>query len=437
MSPPARAALHPAVLVGFGALYFAQGVPLGIAAEYLPVLLRENHASYSFLAAVGWLQLPWTLKVLWSRAGDVPALRARARAIVLALQLALALVIALYALQPFARAPTFWLVLTGGAALLASTQDVFVDGLAVRTLGEQERGLGNVAQVGAYRVGMVAGGAGLLSLGGLLSERVALLTLAGLVAAAGVGVLVVGERAAPAPAADPYRQASAPQPAWAQPLATARAMLRPPARRVLVVAFAFKLGLHAAASLLKPALVDGGWSKERIGTLAVTVGTLAGVLGALAGGLLHRRLGDRRALRLAAFAQALSCLPLVLVVTHAANVPLVTAAMAVEHAVSGLGTTILFAALMGATSRARAAQEFTVLVTANAVSLAVGSAAAGALADVAGVRVVFVLGALLSLAAVRALRGWDDASAGLRDAPAQGSGSWGSTGLRSTTTPSA
>lgn len=402
----------PRVLAGFGALYFAQGIPLGIAAEYLPVTLRQNHASYSFVAALGWLQLPWALKVLWAHAGDVPALRTRAGRIVTGLQLGLAVTLALYAWRPFSQAPVLWLALTAGGALFASTQDIFVDGLAVRTLGASDRGLGNVAQVGAYRLGIVAGGAGLLSLGGLLSERTALLLLAALVAIASLGVLAVAPgRVAIETAREPGAQGTE----WSKIRASLASMTQAPVRRILVLAFGFKLGLHAAASLLKPALVDAGWSKERIGTLAVTVGTLAGVGGALVGGLLHRRLGDRRALAFAGVLQAAACLPLVVVVDHASHVTWVTAALAAEHAASGLGTTVLFAALMGATNRQNAALQFTVLSTANALSLALASALAGALADLLhDVRVVFVLGSLLSLLVLWWIRGWDLAARTLR-----------------------
>jgi hypothetical protein len=42
--------------------------------------------------------------------------------------------------------------------LLASTQDIATDGLAVTILGPEERGLGNGVQVAAYRIGMVIGG---------------------------------------------------------------------------------------------------------------------------------------------------------------------------------------------------------------------------------------------------------------------------------------
>ncbi len=417
---------RPGKLLGLGALYFAQGVPLGVAAEYLPVALRQSHASYSLIAAVSWLQLPWTLKVLWARAGDAPALRSRARAVVLALQVALAGTLALYTLRPLADARWLWFALTAAAALLAATQDVFVDGLAVRTLTDDERGLGNVAQVGAYRLGMVAGGAGLLSLGGVLGERAALFGLAGLTLVACVGVLGVGERRPSEPGGAP--SAAPPPPREGREgevratLAALRSMARPEVRTVLIVAFTFKLGLHAAAALLKPVLVDGGWSKERIGALAVTVGTLAGVLGSVAGGLLHRKLGDRRALAVAAGLQALACAPLLLLVGHTARTGWVTAALAAEHGASGVGTTVLFSALMGATSKRNASLEFTVLSTANAVSLAVAGAGAGLLADLVGPRFVFVLGATGALGALAFLPRWEPAARALRgddtDAPA-------------------
>lgn len=413
--------VHPTVLTGFAALYFAQGIPLGIAAEYLPVTLRENHASYKYVAALAWLQLPWALKVLWAHAGDVPALRRRSRRIVLGLQLALALTLAGYALFPFAQAPRWWLGLTALAALLASTQDVFVDGLAVRALGEGERGLGNVAQVGAYRLGIVTGGAGLLSAGAFVSERGALLGLAALTAIAVLGVFAVHERRHSALVyARPHDESAAVErprtgSEWPTIRAALLAMWRPGVRRVLLLAFAFKLGLHAAASLIKPALVDAGWSKERIGSLAVTVGTLAGVLGSLAGGLLHRRLGDRRALLVAGVLQTLSCLPLLLVATHAHRIGAVTAALALEHAASGLGTTVLFAALMGATSERDAALQFTVLATANTLSLGIASAIAAVVVDAsADVRVGFALAFVVSAAALPLVRGWELAARTLR-----------------------
>lgn len=42
--------------------------------------------------------------------------------------------------------------------LMAATQDIVTDGLAVRMLDGKDRGLANAIQVGAYRLGMILGG---------------------------------------------------------------------------------------------------------------------------------------------------------------------------------------------------------------------------------------------------------------------------------------
>ena len=407
-------------LVGFGALYFAQGIPLGIAAEYLPVALRQSHASYSLIAAVSWLQLPWALKVLWARAGDLPSVRAKARRLVLLLQLGLAAIVATYAAAPLASSRALWFTLTALAALFAATQDVLVDGLAVRSLGKEERGLGNVAQVGAYRLGMVFGGAGLLVLGAKLGERWAIVALAASIAVGSAGVVLIGEpRIGPdATPADTEAKGARRRSLADEIRLTGRtlaSMLHRDVRAVLAVAFFYKLGLHTASTLLKPVLVDGGWSKERIGTLAVTVGTLAGVAGSMAGGLLHKKAGDRGGLTIAAVLQALACAPLFFVPGSTDETARVTVALAVEHAASGLGTTVLFAALMGATNPRHASLQYTVLSTANALSLAVAGALGAAIADVSSPRWSFALGAVLSLGSLALVPAFTGAARALHE----------------------
>ena len=48
--------------------------------------------------------------------------------------------------------------------LIAATQDIATDGLAVRMLDARELGLANGIQVGAYRIGMMFGGGLLLKI---------------------------------------------------------------------------------------------------------------------------------------------------------------------------------------------------------------------------------------------------------------------------------
>lgn len=407
------------IVVALAFLYTAQGIPFGFATEYLPVVLREQGYSYAGIAALSWLQLPWQLKVLWAKAADSPRLRPHARALILALQMALTLCVAGFAIEPLAKAATMWFALTASAAALAATQDVFVDAFAVRVLEPSERGYGNTAQVAGYRLGMLIGGAALLLLVTRLGERATLLGCAGLVALASIGAFAgsadAGTNAGAHAGAvtDANANAKAERPSSVRGLL--RHMLNEKARAVILLALTFKLGLHMAGSLLKPMAKDFGWSKERIGWAIVTVGSAGALMGAALGGVLHRRLGERRALVVALVVQTLVCLPLIAVERLHAPLGLTTFAIWLEHFGSGFGTTVLFAALMSATRPADAGLHYTVLTSANALAIGLGGLMGGILADRAGLLVAFVAATAVSAAPVVLLRSWGGAAGASAD----------------------
>jgi PAT family beta-lactamase induction signal transducer AmpG len=397
------------IVVALAFLYTAQGIPFGFATEYLPVVLREQGYSYAGIAALSWLQLPWQLKILWAKAADSPRLRPHARGLILALQMALTLCVAGFAIQPLARAAMMWFALTAIAAALAATQDVFVDAFAVRALKPSQRGYGNTAQVAGYRLGMLIGGAALLLLVERLGERVTLLGCAALVAIASVGAFAGSADPGAGAVADANANANADARA-ARPSSVrglVRHMMNPKARDVIVLALTFKLGLHMAGSLLKPMAKDFGWTKERIGWAVVTVGSAGALMGAALGGVLHRRLGERRALVIALVVQTLVCLPLIAVERLHAPLGLTTFAIWLEHFGSGFGTTILFAALMSATRPADAGLHYTILTSANALAIGLGGLMGGILADRGGLLAAFVAATVVSAAPVVLLRKWN------------------------------
>ena len=390
-------------------LYTAQGIPFGFATEYLPVVLREQGYTYAGIAALSWLQLPWQLKVLWAKAADSPRLRPRTRGLILALQMALTACVASFAIRPLAQAAWLWFTLTAIAAALAATQDVFVDAFAVRVLRPSERGFGNTAQVAGYRMGMLIGGAALLLLVDRLGERATLLGCAGLVALASFGAFAGSADAATSTPTN----ADAKPDAHAGPSSTRgliRHMFGPDARPVVVLALTFKLGLHMASSLLKPMAKDYGWSKERIGWAVVSVGSVGALMGAALGGVLHRKLGEQRALLVAVVIQTLVCLPLVLVERLHAPLELTTFAIWLEHFGSGLGTTVLFAALMSATRPADAGLHYTILTSANAMAVGFGGLVGGLIADHAGLLTAFATAAVVSAMPLLLLWRWTAAA---------------------------
>jgi PAT family beta-lactamase induction signal transducer AmpG len=180
--------------VNFGAIYFAQGLPMGFAVFAIPAWLAEARvptASIGFVGAT--TMLPWAFKVVWAPLVDRFKYRpmGRFRAWILAAQFGLAAsTVALLAL-PFP--PTHLHALAGvlfAQALFASMSDVAGDGLAVEVLPEQERGLANAVMVAAQAVGNVVGGAG-------LSAVLAVQTIPGFRVAAGLSLLFLLAACAP------------------------------------------------------------------------------------------------------------------------------------------------------------------------------------------------------------------------------------------------
>lgn len=394
--------MRPGILVALSCLYLAQGIPFGFATEYLPVVLREQQYSYKAIAALSWLQLPWQLKIFWAKAADHPRLRARTRFVILAMQLALTVVVAMFGARPLREAPLWWFVLTAIAAAIAATQDVFVDAFAVRVLRPEERGFGNSAQVAGYRAGMLIGGAALLTFVGVLGERTTLGICAALVLVASLGAFVSSEEAMVAKPEAPVKP---------MPIVPFIAHLfRREAFAVIGVAATYKLGLHMASSLLKPMTVDHHWTKEQIGIAVVTFGTGGALVGSVAGGAVHRLMKEKRALLFAGVLQALVCLPLIVVDRLHAPLGLTTAVFAFEHFASGLGTTVLFAALMSATRPADAGLHYTVLTSANALAIGIGGMLGGAIADWQGKSATFAVAAFVSVLPLSLLRRWDESA---------------------------
>jgi len=179
---------------------------------------------------------------------------------------------------------------------------------------------------------------------------------------------------------------------------------------VIVIALTYKLGLHMAAVLIKPMLVDAKWTNDQIGLAAVTLGISAGLLGAAVGGLLHRVMKERTALVMAGILQAIMVVPLVISLKLGVPLGWTTLSIATESFVSGLGTTVLFAALMTATRKADAGLHYTLLTSANAIAIGIGGQLGGSLADKLGKGMTLMLAAMACILPLALLGRWDRAA---------------------------
>lgn len=362
------------------ALYVAQGLPYGFFTQALPVVLRENGVSLEAIGASSLLALPWALKALWAPLLDRVG---TPRAWLLGLQATGALLMCgLAGLDPGASVG----VLVGAVLLtnlVAATQDIATDGLAVRLLPAEERGLGNAAQVAGYRAGMIVGGGLLLIVWERAGWPVTALVMATLLAACALPLLaersVGAERGPPSDAV-----------AFGFDWVTL-----PGAVAWFFVLVAFKFGDYVGQGMLRPWLVDGGYDKAEIGALLGIGGFGAGLVGALLGGWSTPRLGIGRALVGFGLLQATGVGAWAVAATWAPQ--LAPAAVLWEHFVGGMATTALFTAMMAACRPSDASTDYTLQACLVVLASGVGSAVGGLIAADQGYAVTFAAAAALSL----------------------------------------
>lgn len=365
-------------------LYFSQGLPYGFFTQALPVLLREDGVSLARIGLSGLLFLPWALKWIWAPWVDAHGLR---KHWIIPLQLATILTAVVLAM---ADGSLFWLkIAIVLSALFAATQDVPTDALAVNLLGASERGLGNAVQVGGYRLGMVLGGGLLMIVLDHLGWSAAFLAMAAFLALTLWPIWRFPERQLLPP---PEHRAPR-----ANPLAGVWSRLRVPGMGALLIwLIAYKFGDSMASSMVKPYLVDAGWSKTEIGLWSGIAGSGGGLLGALLGGLAADRLGRRRALLACGLAQTAA---VALYALHAAGLgdaTMLKAAVALEHILGGMATVALFTLMMDASDPAHAGTDYSLQACGIVIATGLAGLVGGLVGDALGYGALFALSTLLS-----------------------------------------
>lgn len=367
-------------------LYLAQGLPFGFFTQALPVLLRERGLSLAAIGATGLLFLPWALKFLWAPLVDHTGTRKQWILSLQALTLGGAIALAFVDLDS-GLAPIFAALLLFN--LLAATQDVATDGLAVRLLAHGERGLGNGIQVGAYRIGMILGGGALLWIFAQSGWSTMFLAMAAILLLTCLPALFLPGALAPA-TPGPRLGGGALLLGWTQ-------RLRMPGLPAFIALIcAYKFGDAMASSLVGPFMHDAGLRKEEIAVVKGTIGSIMGLAGAAAGGWMAWALGRRPALIACGVLQTLSLFAYLACALEPGNKALIYAASTVEHLCGGMATVALFTLMMDASDPDHAGTDYTLLACAVVLGGGLAGVAAGFVGDALGYAFAFGLSVGLS-----------------------------------------
>jgi MFS transporter, PAT family, beta-lactamase induction signal transducer AmpG len=375
-------------------LYFSQGLPYGFFTQALPVLLRKAGFSLGKIGLLSLLALPWALKFVWAPVVDRYWLRqiGRRKSWIVPLQLAAVVILAALASADVEGSIPAVMGAVLILNLIAATQDIATDGLAVDMLAAVERGFANGLQVAGYRVGMIVGGGVLLIFYDRLGASRTFLAMAAMTAVATIPILFARE---PEPTSDERERPKG---------GLFPFLRRPHAARLLALIVIYKAGEAFATGMLRPFLADAGLSLADVGWLLGTVGFVAGLLGALTGGSLVNRIGRRSSLVAFGVVQAAAVASYAYLALEKPSPAALYLACAGEHFASGMATAALFTCMMDWCSRESSATDYTIQASAVVIATGTASAIAGFSAEALGYFTHFCLATALALGAVAAVR---------------------------------
>lgn len=339
-------------------LSFSSGLPLGLVWIAIPDWMRSIGIDIRLVGLITLAQAPWSLKVFWAPLLDryAPPWLGRRRGWMAVTQVALlALGLALAGLG--AHPDTPWVVgaLALAIAFAAATQDIVIDAYAVEVLRPDEQGLAVGARTALYRAAMFVAGGVSITLAGRFSWPAVNVGLALLY----LPMLVITWRA-PEPAQPLGRPTTLAEAVW-QPLRGLFA--RPRSIEILAFVVCYKLADNLAGALIRPFLVDMGYSDTDRGVALATIGLAATLVGTFLGGLVTTAIGLGHSLWAFGFLQVFSNLGYVLVASSPVNRLLMFGATGFESFTSGLGTGAFAVLLLRLTEKRFSATQYALLTS--------------------------------------------------------------------------
>lgn len=275
-------------------LYISQGLPLGIAMDALPSILKNQGASLENLIFLPLVGLPWILKFLWASVVDNYSNTrfGRRRSWLIPMQSLIFLTLTLLWWLGIEQDKTLLIILLMLIASVASaTQDIATDGLAAELFSGKDLVRANIIQVGGTMVGFFLGGAGVMilvgqfgiSVGALLPMAIVLCSLALLLTWKEPAVTLVNTVVTSTGSNQSQTTAS-----------LKNFIKRAGSVRLLAMAFLSSLAMVSGFGLGKLLLIDQAWSLQSVGQLGMYGGVVTILLGCGGGGWLIQYFGTRK-----------------------------------------------------------------------------------------------------------------------------------------------
>lgn len=276
-------------LFTFFCLYIAQSIPMSFFSTVLPVIMRQQNFSLETIGMLQLLKLPWILKFLWSPAVDRTTYRLNDfKRWIFSSELIYASIILAVSFLDFHTTPYLIIGLIILSFIASATQDIATDSLAVLSFNKGDKSLANSMQsMGSFAGAMLGGGLLLLlyhKFGwGNLLPFLALFVIIAIIPL----FFFKGSKGN-----DIIKQKQTEKPTKNDILGFFK---QKGIGKQVIFLFLYYAGLIGILAMLKPMLVDYGYTIKEIGVMSGIVGTSIGCLASFSGGFIVRKIGRHTA----------------------------------------------------------------------------------------------------------------------------------------------
>lgn len=375
-------------------LYIAQSIPMSFFSTVVPVIMRQEQYSLESIGLLQLMKLPWIVKFLWAPLVDNTATdRRQLRRWIIGSELFYALVILTISMFSLKTDFTLIIILMLLAFIASATQDIATDIFAIRVLSVSEKAVGNGIQSSGSFIGSLVGTGVLLLAYHYLGWERLLWILACFVVFAIVPLYIY----------KPDISLPAGQKVQVKPSDVFRFFaIRHNLKRLPILVLYYS-GIIGILAMLKPYMVDLGYSVKEIGFMSGIAGTATAALMSFGGGFIIRKTGRTLALYLFALINVLTGLYFYFLTLSVPSTPALYAGIILLWASYGLSSVIIYTTSMDAVRPQSAGTDFTVQIVITHLSSMLIAVWSGKLGDVLGYHQLFGVETLLSALSVAIL----------------------------------
>lgn len=334
-------------------LYLAQSIPMTFFATVMPVIMRTENYSLTSIGLIQLVKLPWILKFLWAPLIDKSGgIISKYKTWIISSEIVYAIIIIGTAFLSIELNFNLIIIFLLFAFTASATQDIATDAFAVIILKKQERSIGNSMQSAGSFLGTITGSGVMLIIYHYFGWKLLLIALATFVLLALIPLYFYK------PKEIYYKKQK--KEASIKDVATFFKQKNIMFRVLLLLLY--YSGLIGILTMLKPWMVDLGYSIKDIGILSGVYGALTGAIMAIFAGFLIKKIGKKTSIMLfSAISLLVAIYVLYLSSVNVTHIKLLIAIMSIWGAY-GMASVIIYTISMDNVRAGREGTDFTIQI---------------------------------------------------------------------------